>query len=351
MRCTSSLPSRSLCAGRKWLQFASVSFPCRGVALRNASMARARPSRATDAWTRIGLDRSPSPAGTPACRPYCERLPAGWRRRGSQPGKTPEPPRRGWSGDSRPGSPWPPPPSRSRPRPQSPAGAASRHHRHRRPARRCCRSRRHRRRCCGTPGSLGAALGAGWWAGVASSSGGGGRRRRRRRRRRRDLHPGRRQGGPAAPEGNAALPVRVAGLLIADEGVERVAVVGDLLRSVGPAGGSDQGGVRPLARRRGALRRDGRPGGGARPRAGARRPRSAPNKYTVRPCESTKMFPRPLLPTASVGARAPPSLGGGGRWRGRCARAARAACGSKRNEQYGCSTGDKRRSGSAVGHW
>jgi hypothetical protein len=30
-------------------------------------------------------------------------------------------------------------------------------------------------------------------------------------------------------------------------------------------------------------------------------PESAPNMYTVRPCESTKMFPRPLLPTATVG--------------------------------------------------
>jgi hypothetical protein len=30
-------------------------------------------------------------------------------------------------------------------------------------------------------------------------------------------------------------------------------------------------------------------------------PASAPNMYTVRPCESTKMFPSPLLPTATVG--------------------------------------------------
>ena len=30
-------------------------------------------------------------------------------------------------------------------------------------------------------------------------------------------------------------------------------------------------------------------------------PESAPNMYTVRPCESTKMFPRPLLPTATAG--------------------------------------------------
>jgi hypothetical protein len=30
-------------------------------------------------------------------------------------------------------------------------------------------------------------------------------------------------------------------------------------------------------------------------------PESAPNMYTVRPCESTKMFPRPVLPTSTVG--------------------------------------------------
>src|SRR3954451_17285576 len=48
-RRTCVLPSRLLCAGRKWLQFASVSLPCRGGALRKASRAPARPRRATDA--------------------------------------------------------------------------------------------------------------------------------------------------------------------------------------------------------------------------------------------------------------------------------------------------------------
>ena len=39
-------------------------------------------------------------------------------------------------------------------------------------------------------------------------------------------------------------------------------------------------------------------------------PESAPNRYTVRPCESTKMVPRPLLPTASVGGAGAAVVGG-----------------------------------------
>src|SRR3954471_12791230 len=42
-------PSRRLCAGRKWLQFASVSVPCFGVALRKPSIRSRGPRRATDA--------------------------------------------------------------------------------------------------------------------------------------------------------------------------------------------------------------------------------------------------------------------------------------------------------------
>src|SRR3954471_4522563 len=42
-------PSRRLCAGRKWLQFASVSVPCFGVALRKPSIRPRGPRRATDA--------------------------------------------------------------------------------------------------------------------------------------------------------------------------------------------------------------------------------------------------------------------------------------------------------------
>src|SRR3954468_13516136 len=49
MRRTSWLPSLLLCAGRKWLQLASVSVPCLGVGLRKASMAPVVPRRATDA--------------------------------------------------------------------------------------------------------------------------------------------------------------------------------------------------------------------------------------------------------------------------------------------------------------
>src|SRR4029453_9323418 len=52
---------------------------------------------------------------------------------------------------------------------------------------------------------------------------------------------GRRQGEPSAAERGDALAVRVAGLLVTHVEVERVAVVGDLLRTVRAHGRADLG--------------------------------------------------------------------------------------------------------------
>src|ERR671921_739727 len=59
-----------------------------------------------------------------------------------------------------------------------------------------------------------------------------------------DLLAGRREGDPATAERVQALAVGVAGLHVVLEAIERMAVVGDLRRAVGPLGGCDHRGPR-----------------------------------------------------------------------------------------------------------
>src|SRR5262245_5426484 len=93
---------------------------------------------------------------------------------------------------------------------------------------------------------------------TARAGRGGGRRRAR------DLDAHGRQREPTAPERIQALAVRLARLRVAHVGVERMAVVGHLRRSVGSGCGADQRGVEagPQGRSTGRAQR--------RPRAGAR---------------------------------------------------------------------------------
>src|SRR3954465_7200395 len=74
---------------------------------------------------------------------------------------------------------------------------------------------------------------------------------------------------PAGAEGVHALAAGVTGALVAGEGVERVAVVGDLGLAVGARGRSHHRGARPAAHRRLAARAQRRPGTGACSGAGA----------------------------------------------------------------------------------
>src|SRR3954470_23792754 len=72
----------------------------------------------------------------------------------------------------------------------------------------------------------------------------------RARRCRGDVVPGRRQHIPGSAEPGAALAGGVAGLAVALEAVERVAVVGDLRLSVGARDRAEQRGLRAAAGRR-----------------------------------------------------------------------------------------------------
>src|SRR3954469_25691657 len=72
----------------------------------------------------------------------------------------------------------------------------------------------------------------------------------RARRCRGDVLPGRRQHIPGSAEPGAALAGGVAGLAVALETVERVAVVGDLRLAVGPRNRAEQRGLRAAAGRR-----------------------------------------------------------------------------------------------------
>src|SRR3954470_7791494 len=85
----------------------------------------------------------------------------------------------------------------------------------------------------------------------------------RARRCRGDRVPGRRQHVPGSAEPGAALAGGVAGLAVALEAVERVAVVGDLRLPVRARGRAEQGRLGAAARRRLAARAQRRPCGGA----------------------------------------------------------------------------------------
>jgi len=78
-----------------------------------------------------------------------------------------------------------------------------------------------------------------------------------------DLVAGGRYRVPARPECHDALPVRVAGILIAREQVDRMASVGDLPGPVGTRGAPDERGIRPGTDRWLAGRHERRPRAGA----------------------------------------------------------------------------------------
>jgi hypothetical protein len=115
-----------------------------------------------------------------------------------------------------------------------------------------------------------------------------------------DLVAGGRNREPGGAERGQALAIDVTRLLVLDEQVQRVPVVGNLPRPVRPPNGADESGVRAAGAAGVApVRSDGHAIAHA-PEHALLVPESRLNRYSVRPVESTRIRPRRLFATRTV---------------------------------------------------